>query len=199
MAISQTCTFMHDVVAYLYSIKTTLDFSSTLTIYPTYQNDIRGKKRFIKTTFINLPDHTILSILHKHTNTQHIFLFHLPPWFKLFDKLHTYFALYLSPLNGGHALGTVEALHINYYTYVHSINTNHIYIEILRLIQYFAHSRRPLKINFSHQLYSMFTIHFSLFPTSYRHTIPNQRKTHTTSLCAHIPIPIYVHICHLKF
>ena len=64
MAISQTCTFVHDVVAYniIYSIKTTLDFSSTLTIYPTYQNDIRGKKRFVKErAFINLPNHTILN------------------------------------------------------------------------------------------------------------------------------------------
>ena len=63
MAMSQICTFLHDVVAY---IKTTLDFS-TLTIYPTYQNDIRGKKRFIKTTFINLPVRTILSNILIHS------------------------------------------------------------------------------------------------------------------------------------
>ena len=87
MAISQTCTFMHDVVAYLYSIKTTLDFSSTLTIY---QNDIRGTKRFLKTTFINLPDDTVLSILHKHTNTQHIFLFHLPPYLTNYIPISPY-------------------------------------------------------------------------------------------------------------
>ena len=72
MAISQTCTFVHDVAAYIYSIKTTLDFSSTLTIYPTYQNDIRGKKRFVKEhAFINLPNHAILN------NTRLIFQFHL--------------------------------------------------------------------------------------------------------------------------
>ena len=63
---------MHICASYIYSIKTTLDFSSTLTIYPTYQNDIRGKKRFVKEhAFINLPNHTILN------NTRLIFQFHL--------------------------------------------------------------------------------------------------------------------------